>query len=432
MSRVWINLLLRHAALLGAGAAIGALYGQALVGLLLASFAILGWHLFYIYRLEQWLQTRRPVSFPTEDGVWPRIFARAEHLRERGREHRKRWRRLLKEIGASAKAFPDGGVVLNEKDEIVNYNKAARRLLGLRKKRDKGQHIDHLMRHPDFIAYLESGNPKESVVIPSPKTREAWLSCRVIPYGGNQKLLLVRDITQSVKLEQMRSSFVANASHELSSPLTVISGYLDAMAEDAELPAGWTQPVAEMREQVMRMNLLVRDLLQLSRLESADSSPRDRPVDIGAILTAARKEALALEQRPGSVELELDSNLRILGEENEIRSVVSNLLSNAVRYTPQEGSVRISWEVDDEGGHLAVEDTGIGIAAEDIPRVTERFYRTDGGRARQKGGTGLGLAIVKHALKRHDASLEIFSKPGQGSTFICHFPADRLAAPDML
>jgi two-component system phosphate regulon sensor histidine kinase PhoR len=175
------------------------------------------------------------------------------------------------------------------------------------------------------------------------------------------------------------------------------------------------------------MRRLVEDLLQLSKLESGQSVPKDRVVDIAAILATARKEAFALPEHPEAIEIELNSPANLLGEETELQSVVSNLVSNAVRYTPADGEVTIRWTVDAEGGHLEVQDTGIGIADEDISRVTERFYRADGGRARQRGGTGLGLAIVKHALRRHDAELEIRSRLGEGSTFVCHFPRDRLA-----
>jgi two-component system phosphate regulon sensor histidine kinase PhoR len=234
-------------------------------------------------------------------------------------------------------------------------------------------------------------------------------------------------VSQRVKIERVRRDFVANASHELRSPLTVIMGYLDALAEDERIPENWHQPISVMQDQSVRMRRLVEDLLQLSKLESGQSVPKDRVVDVAAMISAARKEALALPEHPDHIEIDLGSRANLLGEETELQSVVSNLVANAVRYTPPEGQVTIRWTVDADGGHLAVQDTGIGISEEDIPRVTERFYRADGGRARQRGGTGLGLAIVKYALRRHDAELEIHSRLGRGSTFICHFPRDRLA-----
>jgi two-component system phosphate regulon sensor histidine kinase PhoR len=234
-------------------------------------------------------------------------------------------------------------------------------------------------------------------------------------------------VSQRVKIEKVRRDFVANASHELRSPLTVIMGYLDALAEDERIPEGWRQPVVTMQEQAVRMRRLIEDLLQLSRLESGQPVGRDRVVDVPAILAAARKEAQATPGRAAAIDLAVESPANLLGEETELQSIVSNLVSNAVRYTPPDGSIRVTWRVDATGGHLAVQDTGIGIPDEDLARVTERFYRADSGRARQRGGTGLGLAIVKHALRRHDADLEIRSRVGEGSTFTCHFPPDRLA-----
>jgi two-component system phosphate regulon sensor histidine kinase PhoR len=426
MSRVWIAFLGWQFALLILGALLGAIYGRPLAGCLVAAIGLLAWHMVNLYRLERWLFTGYVADLPSGNGLWSRVFARTNFIGERSKTSRKNLRKLVKELRASTKAFPDGGMVLNANNEIISYNKNARSLLGLKKKRDRGQRIDNLIRHPDFGAYLERNDKKSSVEIPSPVNAEVWLSCRLIPYGPGQKLLLIRDVTQSVRLETMRRDFVANASHELRSPLTVIAGYLDVLGEEDDVPEGWEKPLADMREQAERMSQLVRDLLTLSRLESSESGPMDKSVDLGAILAVSRKEAVAQVRHPGRVEVFLESDVKLLGEETEIQSVVSNLVSNAVRYTPADGAVSIRWWVDKSGGHLSVQDTGIGIAEEDIPRLTERFFRADGGRARQQGGTGLGLAIVKHALKRHDAKLEVESKLGQGSTFTCHFSPKRL------
>ncbi|UCG73270.1 MAG: phosphate regulon sensor histidine kinase PhoR [Chromatiales bacterium] len=428
MPALWVKTLLQHAAVIAAGLFIGWIYGGAVWGLLTAITVLLGWHIYHLYILENWLRTDRPGPVPHGSGPWSQVVARINAVKQRGRRNRRAWLKLIKEIRASTKALPDGGIMLTGDLKIVRCNKAARQLLGLKKKRDRGTRIDNLIRHPDFVSYLETGTTKESVEIPAPGSSERWLSCRLVPYGMDQKLLLVRDITQSVAMERMRRDFVANASHELRSPLTVITGYLGAMAEDDTLPETWRAPVLDMNEQVERMGALIRDLLTLSKLESSESCPRDHRVKINAILEAARRDALMESSGPRRIELTINSHADILGEQTEIQSIVSNLVNNAVRYTPEDGSVTIGWHTDKKGGHLSVADTGIGIPADDIPRLTERFYRADSGRARQKGGTGLGLAIVKHALKRHDAELEINSEVGAGSEFVCHFPADRLAA----
>lgn len=427
MPSAWTAALLRLAGLLAAGALVGWVYDDVVLGMLLAAMGALGWHLFNLYRLDRWLQSGRIDVIPDGVGIWPPIFARIEYIRERSKRRRRRWRQLVREIRASASAFPDGGVLLDDKHEIVTYNTAAQRLLGLRRARDRGQRIENLLRHPEFVAYLKAGDYSKTIELPAPVGHDSWISCLMIPYGPNQRLLLIRDITGTVRLERTRRDFVANASHELRTPLTVISGYLDALSEDDAAPDSWRQPLVEMRTQSKRMGQLLDDLLELSRLESALPCSLDNPVDMVALLQSARKEALAMPQHPRRVEVDVRSTVRVLGDENEIHSVVSNLVSNAVRYTPAEGAVTIEWSVDEKGGHLAVTDTGIGIAEDEIPRITERFFRTDRGRARQKGGTGLGLAIVKYALRRHEADLEIRSRLGEGSTFICHFPRHRLA-----
>lgn len=426
MSETWTWLVLRLLALLAGGLFLGWLYGQPMAGMLLAALAALAWNVANLYRLERWLIRGEPIEIPDGSGVWPQVFAKIAFLRQRAKRRGKRFRRLVKELRASTEAFPDGGVVLNADHEILNYNEAARRLLGLRKRRDKGQRIENLLRHPAFISYLQHAGDRQAVELPAPASVDTWISCRLIPYGPGQSLLLIRDITQGIKLERMRRDFVANASHELRSPLTVISGYLDAMAEDEAIAGTWRQPVTVMQDQAGRMRRLIEDLLHLSRLESGDEVPRDRVVDLPALVTAVSKEAGSLVAEPAKIDINLHSQAGLLGEESDIRSIVSNLVSNAIRYTPAEGSITITWSVNESGGYLAVADTGIGIAEDDIPRVTERFYRTDSGRARQRGGTGLGLAIVKHALRRHGAELSVESRLGQGSTFTCHFPRDRI------
>ena len=232
MSSVWIQLLLKHLAAVLVGALIGFLYGIPSIGFVCALLGLLAWHLFNLYRLERWMQNPKFTGVPDGDGVWARVFARAHYMNDRVRRSRKKLRQLVKELRSSTKAFPDGGIVLNPAHEILNYNRAARRLLGLKKKNDRGQRIDNLIRHPDFVEFLANENRPVSVEIPAPSGNDVWLSCRLIPYGPQQLLLLIHDITQSVKTEAMRRDFVAKAAHEWRSPLTVIGGYLDALAQD--------------------------------------------------------------------------------------------------------------------------------------------------------------------------------------------------------
>jgi two-component system, OmpR family, phosphate regulon sensor histidine kinase PhoR len=247
-----------------------------------------------------------------------------------------------------------------------------------------------------------------------------------VPYGGGQSLLLVRDVTRQMRLEAMRKDFVANASHELRTPLTVIAGYLDTLADDPSVDAAWQEPIKDMRAQAQRMNAIIADLLELSRLESTEGeAPRD-PIDVPRMLERLHRDALISADRPRHVLLELESDDGLFGSAHEIESAFTNLLVNALKYTLAEGTVRMRWWVDEEGAYFSVIDSGIGIPAEHIPRLTERFYRVDAGRSRGQGGSGLGLAIVKHALQRHGGWLDVQSVEGKGSNFTCHFPQQRI------
>ena len=234
------------------------------------------------------------------------------------------------------------------------------------------------------------------------------------------------DVSRQMRLEAVRRDFVANASHELRSPLTVISGYLETLGQDPALDDELRGPVAEMQRQAERMTGIIRDLLELSRLEESDAVTVGTSIDVPALLALLRKDVLARPVHPRDVRVRIDSVAQLIGDEPEIHSAFSNLVDNAAKYTPPEGSVEMRWWVDDDGGHFAVTDTGMGIPAEHIPRLTERFYRVDAGRSRSTGGSGLGLAIVKHVLQRHGATLEVQSKFGSGSTFTCHFPPERI------
>jgi two-component system phosphate regulon sensor histidine kinase PhoR len=299
-------------------------------------------------------------------------------------------------------------------------------LLGLKRPVDIGLRVDNLIRSPEFVRYLHADDFAVPVVIRPPVHAELYLSLQVVPYGAGQSLLLVRDVTRQMRLEATRKDFVANASHELRTPLTVISGYLDTLADDPSIDGAWAGPIKDMRAQAQRMNTIIADLLELSRLESTDGeAPRD-PIEVPRMLERLYRDALAGGDRPRQVLLDLESNDGLYGSAQEIESAFTNLLVNGIKYTLSEGTVRMRWWADDEGAYFSVIDSGIGIPAEHLPRLTERFYRVDSGRSRDRGGSGLGLAIVKHALQRHGGWLEVQSTVGKGSTFTCHFPQQRV------
>jgi len=259
----------------------------------------------------------------------------------------------------------------------------------------------------------------------SPVNDGEWLDCRVVPYGVDQKLLLLRDVTERIRLSKMRRDFVANASHELRSPLTVINGYLDSLIDDDSIPVAWQKPVAQMRRQAARMRQILSEMLELSRLESSGVVKSDEPVDVRELLESCR-QAFEGHSKVADVKIDALSTAELRANKAEIETVIVNLLSNAIRYTPEDGEITMTWRSDGEGADLIVADTGEGIDPEYIPRLTERFFRVDKSRSRDDGGIGLGLAIVKHVLARHDAELVVTSESGQGSEFRCHFPLERV------
>ena len=380
-----------------------------------------------VYLLDRVLEGYQRVPVFETRGLWPEMFARVEKIRAKARNRKKKYHRLLREVRESTGALSDAGIILNAENEIVWFNSAATRLLGLNPTTDIGNRLDNLVRHPDFVAYLAKPTP-EPVTVPSPSDEQGMLTAQIVPYGKDQRLAIIRDITREIKLERMRRDFVANASHELRSPLTVIGGYLDALAEDEAMPPTWRGPIAEMQRQAERMTRILRDLIELSRLESSDRTDSDEVVDVPRMLELIAGEFQSLGCERPAVTLELESDASLLGNESELHSIFYNLVNNAVRFTPPTGTVKVAWREDDEGAVFEVTDTGIGIPEEQIPRITERFYRVDPGRSRASGGTGLGLAIVKHALQRHDGTLQIRSLEGHGSTFTCRFPSERLVS----
>lgn len=409
---------------LGGGGLIGWFYEEAVVGLLIAALLALIWQVRQLLTFERALRTNEFNGFRWGEGIWAQIYSRFLFERDRGVRRKAEYRRVLKEIRKSTNAMPDGAVILDATNEIVVANRAARDLAGFKRKKDRGQRIDNILRSPEITRLVNDSDYGDSVEIPSPVTDGRWINCRVVPYGADQKLLLIRDVTERLMLSKMRRDFVANASHELRSPLTVITGYLDALADDAQMPEDWSRPVGQMRSQADRMNLILGEMLELSRLESSGPARTDDAVDMAAVVESVCSDY----QRPDGASLHFDceSTAKVLGIRGELESVVVNLLSNAIRHTPDDGSVTLTWRSGSYGAELIVSDTGEGIDADDMPRLTERFFRADRGRSREGGGIGLGLAIVKHVLARHDSELDIVSEVETGSTFTCRFPAERI------
>ena len=425
MSGAARKFLLGLAALLVAGTLIGWWYGHADRGLLAAALLALTWLVRQLLTFERALRADAFDDFRHGEGIWEQMLSKYRFERGRAARRKKRLQSLLREAQKSTNAMPDGAVILDVHNEIVNCNRAAKHLAGLKRKKDRGQRVDNILRAPELVRLLHADDYLSSVDIPSPVADGNWLNCRVVRYGADQKLLLLRDITESRRLARMRRDFVANASHELRSPLTVISGYLDVLADDESMPPAWKNPVTQMRGQAARMRQILSEMLELSQLESAGPAKSTEPVDVEQLISGAI-EALGGHANVARITTEATSTAKLHGNSAEIETVIVNLLSNAIRYTPADGEITVSWHSGPEGADLVVADTGEGIDPEYIPRLTERFFRVDKGRSRDDGGIGLGLAIVKHVLARHDAELIVTSEAGVGSAFRCHFPVERL------
>lgn len=376
-------------------------------------------------RLDRW--SHRPVvdeSLEGEgawDGIFGRLYRHEKDLRAQIADRDGQIERLF----AAMQALTDGVVALDLNHQIVYCNTTAEDQLGLVLASDQGQPIVNLVRQPEFVAYLNRLDFERPLTLRSDRADGRVLSIYVIPYAGNRRLMQIKDVTQSDRLDQMRRDFVANVSHELRTPLTVLSGFLETLQEIEVDREEQQRYLHMMSEQSKRMESIVQDLLTLSSIESAPP-PGDDLVDMANLIDKLRRDAEALSAGRHSIVVESDGQGDLRGAEPELVSAFGNLVANAVRYTPPGGTVRILWRATDKGAEFAVEDTGIGIDPKHIPRLTERFYRVDRGRSRDVGGTGLGLAIVKHSLNRHQAQLDIRSTPGQGSRFAARFPATRV------
>ena len=425
-SKYFSNLL---AALLGFTLA-GALVGYPAVGLAIGLSLALIWELSQMYRLMRWLNASTTSSeVPESIGPWRDLFDGIHRLQRRHLRVRDQLQAEVNRVQDFTDAMRDGVIMTNDKGVMEWWNGAAEYLLGFRKNSDRGLYIHNLIRTPVFKEYFDRRGYKEPLQIPSPDKPHIQLQLHVSPFGDDGRLIVVKDITRLVQLEQMRRDFISNVSHEMRTPLTVISGYLETMVDYSDqLPSKWHRAINTMYQQSSRMEALLTDLLLLSKLETGDQLVDDRVTDLKPLLEQVCQDARALSADKGHViSLTVGDRHYLRGDESQLRSAFSNLIFNAVKYTPAGGSITVNWATDKQGGHLSVQDTGIGIDAVHIPRLTERFYRADPSRHQETGGTGLGLAIVKHVAINHDGNLDIRSEVGKGSEFICHFPRARLA-----
>jgi len=413
-----------------------AVVAAGLVGWLLgiAGWAVAGVLVLYLWRalrdlerLRVWLANPEQ-SVPDSQGSWDEVFQSIYQLRRNERRSRDNLLNIIERARASVSALEEAVTLIDSAGNLEWWNPAAQALLGIRP-RDRGQPILNLIRTPSFNRYFLQGPYEDGLKMASPRNPGQQLQFEITRFGDNDRLMIVYDITRLHNLEQMRKDFVANVSHELRTPLTVLTGYLETLNEQAaEFAPRWARPLSQMQQQATRMNNLVNDLLMLSRLESQPEDREPQWVDVPRLLRQIHHDAEAMAKPKGqSVTLEMQDDLHLLGREADLRSAFSNLVTNAVKYTPDHGLIHVRWWSDNQGAYFRVTDNGIGIDPVHLPRLTERFYRADAARSSATGGTGLGLAIVKHVLMQHKAHIDIQSDLGKGSRFTCVFPLTAIA-----
>ena len=397
--------------------------GHFLYFLLIICIAFILRQAFLLNQLEQWLRSGAKKDYPSSNGLWEEIYYHIFRIKKANKKRKKQLSSIIEQFRKSTAALPDAVVVLSEYDEISWFNAAAGKILGLQKI-DKGQRIPNLIRTPAFINFLIKKDKDAILSIKSPINEHITLQIKIVNYGKNAHLLVAHDVTYLKNIERMRKDFVDNLSHEMRTPLTVLKGYLETIEDMDDLQSPLlTHSIEQMNNQTLRMQHLVDDLLLLANLETQKT--QNDCVEINPLLKQICQESGALEQLNNRIELFIDSQNNIIGNDQELRSAFSNLIVNALKYSPEESIVTVQWYQSGQTLILDISDQGEGIPELEIPKITERFYRVDVKRDHEKRGTGLGLSIVKHVLVRHDAKLVITSELGKGSCFRCIFPKQR-------
>jgi len=418
----FINIIYRLLGLLLASAFVGWLFGHVLLVMLATTIFLLVWHYHHLFKLINWLWQSKALSPPQAKGVWGYLY---DGLYRQVKQHRNKQKQLNEKIRRfrdGAEALPDAALMLSEELTIEWGNKKAQRLLGVRWPEDFGQRIDNLLRAPEFSDYLSHENFENPCLLVSPIHSDIQLEIRLMAYGSEHVLLLARDISNLQRLEDMRRDFVANVSHELKTPLTVVRGYVEMIqASQESFDPHWQKAFQTIEGQVSRMDRLVEQLLNLAKVEN-NSDDEKLLVNMAQLIHTLVDEVTWLNQeKQHKISLDISTEVCVLGFETELKSACANLLSNAIAYTPPNGKIEVSWRLMGNKAIFSVKDNGDGIKPEHVNRLTERFYRIDRSRSRDTGGSGLGLAIVKHVLHHHQAELVINSHWGQGSEFSIYF-----------
>ncbi|WJG08769.1 phosphate regulon sensor histidine kinase PhoR [Aliiglaciecola sp. LCG003] len=425
----WLKSLFRVLAFYLCVVVLGLYFDALAVSIAIGSTWLLAFYSWHLYRFNRWVWHSKKMTPPRAAGFWEHIYEGVYYIQRRNRRKRKELTRLVKRFREGSEALPDATVVVDSNACIVWCNRLARIELGLRWPQDSGRRVDNLIRHPKFIEFFHNGKYDFPIEVPSPSNVQKIFEYRVMPYGEKHLLLIARDVTRLTQLEQMRKDFVANVSHELRTPLTVLNGYLEMLPTVEHVPPAFLKKAfKEMRSQSERMQNLVEELLVLSRIEASSERVFEKPVNVPQMLGAIQVEANTLNKdKHHQISFDIHPSLLVYGIETELRSAFSNLIFNAIHYTPPGGLIKVCWEFKDGQARFSVIDNGDGIAEKHINRLTERFYRVDKARSRKTGGSGLGLSIVKHVLTHHNSKLEIRSEAGQGSEFSFTFSGELIA-----
>ena len=433
----WRAEIQRLLIVLAVTALIGWLAGNMPLAMLIGVAGYLLVNYWQLWRLRHWLQgnpsatqTQPPESF----GLWGEVFDGIYKLGRQEQKTRNYLESIIRKAQESSAALEIAVIMIDQQGSLVWWNLAGTRLLGFQYPRDQGHPVTNLVRDPRFSQYFHDADYSEPLKLPAPGDNSRTLEFEIALFGEQERLMIVRDVTQLHRMELMREDFVGNVSHELGTPITVIKGYLETIMDNVQdLEEKWRKPLRQMFQQSARMENIVHDLLMLTALETKAVKRQQKPCNLHLLIREVEHDTEQIYQDKGhKFSTSCDSELEIVGDRAELYSALSNLAQNAAKYTPDKGDVRIEAEYvsDGEAFEIRVIDNGIGVEPQHISRLTERFYRVDISRSSETGGTGLGLAIVKHILMRHDADLHISSESGNGSVFSCRFPAERIKGPD--
>ncbi len=405
--------------------------GHVLLCMLLACLGIIAWQIYRLDTLYKWVENSKHNPMPEVSGQLYNVYRSINRTNAKNAKRKRQLSAYLTEFRKAVGALPDAIILIDDNGKIEWANKNANKVLGIRWPEDNNVRFGDLIRYPEVNALLKQanskkGSPNQGVVVTSMSNNEQVISFKCVRYTNKLRMIIARDVSRLIKVNQMHSDFVANVSHELKTPLTVLKGYVEILSDNPELPATFVKPIEQMKVQSVRMELIVGDLLYLAKLEDTANIKPNEQVDITNLVNTIIEAVQPLiEEKRHTLELDIDYSLTLAGAQTELHSAFSNLITNAINYTPANGVIHIRWKSSPEAAIFSVTDNGFGVAAQHLERLTQRFYRVDNDRSREGGGTGLGLAIVKHVLQRHNADLEIISEEGEGSTFKCVFPIDQ-------